>query len=366
MADAATTPSEPQRPLAFGEPLPFLHAFSNRNEQFAFGSLGGRFVLFCAIKNLDSDAAKIALAAMPRDPRHETHHLLAIVCAGQSNADLEDLGANRLVMNDAKVAEASGLFDPREPDGRWVLLDPTLRVLATWPLAKADAALATLSRAPHPDQYPGAGQAPVLIVPNIFERAFCERLVAYYGEQHAAPSGITQQDTSGRTFVALDDSFKRRSDCLIGDAQLREAAMQRIYWRLIPMIERAFMWRPTRMERYLVARYDAESGGFFKPHRDNTTHGTAHRRFAVTLNLNADEYEGGDLRFPEHGSRTYRAPTGGAVVFACAMLHEATPVTKGQRFAFLPFLYDDRAAGVREANNQYLDETLQPYRNEQQ
>jgi predicted 2-oxoglutarate/Fe(II)-dependent dioxygenase YbiX len=138
--------------------------------------------------------------------------------------------------------------------------------------------------------------------------------------------------------------------------------MQRIYWRLAPMVQRAFMWRPTRMERYLVACYDAESGGFFKPHRDNTTHGTAHRRFAVTINLNASEYEGGDLRFPEYGSRTYRAPTGGAVVFACAMLHEATPVTKGERYAFLPFLYDDVAAKVREANNQFLDQSLQRYR----
>jgi predicted 2-oxoglutarate/Fe(II)-dependent dioxygenase YbiX len=128
------------------------------------------------------------------------------------------------------------------------------------------------------------------------------------------------------------------------------------------MIERAFMWRPTRMERYLIACYDSASGGFFKPHRDNSTHGTAHRRFAVTINLNAGEYEGGDLRFPEFGTQTYRAPTGGAVVFSCALLHEATPVTRGERYAFLPFLYDDAAAKVREANNKYLDESLTPYR----
>ncbi|MCX7359669.1 MAG: 2OG-Fe(II) oxygenase [Alphaproteobacteria bacterium] len=364
MADATTTPPEPRRPLAFGEALPLLHAATNRNEQFALGALGGRFVLFCAIQDIESESAKVALAAIPRDPRHETHHLLAIFSAGQSNAALEALAVNRLVFNDTKIAAACGLFDPREPDGRWLLLDPTLRVLVSWPLAEAEAALRTFAGAPPPDRHLGAGQAPVLIAPNVFEPSFCRRLIEYYGEQGAAPSGITQQDTSGRTFVSLDDSFKRRSDCLIEDEQLREATMQRIYWRLAPMIERAFMWRPTRMERYLVARYDAESGGFFKPHRDNTTHGTAHRRFAVTINLNADQYEGGDLRFPEFGSRTYRAPTGGAVVFACAMLHEATPVTKGQRYAFLPFLYDDAGAKVREANNQYLDEGLQQYRDE--
>ena len=51
------------------------------------------------------------------------------------------------------------------------------------------------------------------------------------------------------------------------------------------------------MERYIVACYDSTEGGYFRPHRDNTTKGTAHRRFAVTLNLNSDEYEGGYLRF---------------------------------------------------------------------
>ena len=360
MADSTSPASS--RPLRFGEALPFLHPKSNRNPQFALGSLGGRFVLFCAIKNLESDAAKTALAAIPREPRHETHHLLTIFTAGQSNADLEALSTHRLVFNDAAVAEASGLFDPRHPDGRWVLVDPTLRVLAMWPLAEADTALRFFAAAPMPDNHVGAGNAPVLVAPNVFEPGFCKHLIGYYQTQGANPSGITQQDASGRTFVALDDSFKRRRDCLIEDAALREAAMQRIYWRLGPMIERAFMWRPTRMERYLVACYDADNGGYFRAHRDNTTNGTAHRRFAVTINLNANEYEGGDLRFPEFGSRTYRAPTGGAVVFSCGLLHEATPVTKGERYAFLPFLYDDAAAKIREANNQYLDESLMQYR----
>jgi predicted 2-oxoglutarate/Fe(II)-dependent dioxygenase YbiX len=363
MADTQQPPA-PQRPLLFGEALPLLHAKSNRTGtgQFALGSLGGRFVLICAIKDIDAPAARAAIAAMPAEPRHESDRLLALFTADQSNDETDALGANRLIFNDAEIAEACRLFDAREPAGRWILLDPALRVLALWRLEESEQALRAFANMPTPAEYTGAAQAPVLIAQNVFEPAFCRRLIEYYRAQGAAPSGITQQDANGRTFVSLDNSFKRRSDCVIEDAALRDAIMQRMYWRLTPMVERAFMWRPTRMERYLVARYDAEGGGFFKPHRDNTTHGTAHRRFAVTINLNADEYEGGDLRFPEFGSRTYRAPTGGAVVFACAMLHEATPVTKGERYAFLPFLYDDAAAKVREANNKYLDDSLQKYR----
>jgi len=82
----------------------------------------------------------------------------------------------------------------------------------------------------------------------------------------------------------------------------------------------------------------------------------------VTINLNAGDYEGGDLRFPEFGQRTYRAPTGGAILFSCSLLHEATPVTRGRRFAFLPFLYDEDAARLREANNPHLGPEVGEYR----
>jgi hypothetical protein len=39
---------------------------------------------------------------------------------------------------------------------------------------------------------------------------------------------------------------------------------------------------------------------------------------------------------------------GGAVIYFCSLLHEATPVTRGLRYATLPFLYDAAAARVRE------------------
>jgi predicted 2-oxoglutarate/Fe(II)-dependent dioxygenase YbiX len=153
----------------------------------------------------------------------------------------------------------------------------------------------------------------------------------------------------------VDHGFKRRSDCAIEDPALQAALRDRLVRRLVPEIERAFQFRATRVERWLVACYDeADGGGFFNPHRDDNTRGTAHRRFACTINLNAEDYEGGDLRFPEYGPRRYRAPTGGAVVFSCSLLHEAMPVTRGRRYAFLPFLYDEAGAELKERNAQYL------------
>jgi predicted 2-oxoglutarate/Fe(II)-dependent dioxygenase YbiX len=115
------------------------------------------------------------------------------------------------------------------------------------------------------------------------------------------------------------------------------------------------------MERYIVACYSAEDRGHFRAHRDNTTKGTAHRRFAVTINLN-DEFEGGELSFPEYGPRSFKPPAGGAVVFSCSLLHAASEVTGGTRYAFLPFLYDEAAAKIREQNNRFLGEDVGAYK----
>jgi predicted 2-oxoglutarate/Fe(II)-dependent dioxygenase YbiX len=146
------------------------------------------------------------------------------------------------------------------------------------------------------------------------------------------------------------DDMKRRRDVLIEASDLQDEIRDALRRRLVPEIRKAFQFEATRIERFVVSCYDAAEGGMFRAHRDNTTLGTAHRRFAVSINLNAEAFEGGDLRFPEFGRRTWRPPTGGAVVFSCSLLHEAMPVTAGRRYAFLPFLYDEAAALVREAN----------------
>jgi predicted 2-oxoglutarate/Fe(II)-dependent dioxygenase YbiX len=182
----------------------------------------------------------------------------------------------------------------------------------------------------------------------------CRRLIDVYEASGGEESGF-MRDVGGKTRLMLDPQHKVRRDHLIEDPALARELNLRIIHRLLPMVRRAFSFEATRVERLLVGCYEAETGGHFRAHRDNTTKGTAHRRFAVTINLNAEEYEGGDLRFPEFGPRLYRATTGGAIVFGCSLLHEAMPVTKGRRFAFLPFLYDEAGAVLRERNAGFLE-----------
>ena len=73
-------------------------------------------------------------------------------------------------------------------------------------------------------------------------------------------------------------------------------------------------------------------------HRDNAAPQTAFRDFAISINLNTDEYEGGELLFPEFDDHRYSPPAGGAIIFSASLLHEAAPVVRGSRYVALSFL----------------------------
>ena len=165
------------------------------------------------------------------------------------------------------------------------------------------------------------------------------------------------REENGKTVLTHDHEHKRREDCDVTDPGIRQAAQAWIQRRIVPEIAKVHQFQATRMERYIIACYRADQEAHFRAHRDNTTRGTAHRRFAVSINLNGD-FEGGEISFPEYGPRSFKPAPGAAVVFSCSLLHAVSTVTRGRRYAFLPFLYDDAAAKIREANNAFLDEGL--------
>lgn len=336
--------------LAMFTPAPVFTTPSIVNPRFAFSSVAGRFILMVFLPEPgEAQAAALQAVETQRQVQDFRKAFTFLLARDQATVDAasDKPGAQWLFDLDHEIARKYNLYDSEGAfTPGWLLLDPTLRLLRWWPLDQAEAVSATLAKLPMPEAHAGVPlHAPVLIVPRIFEPDLCRRLIAYYEQVGGAPSG-TMQEIDGRT-VGVLSSFKSRRDADINDEALKRQTFTRISARLIPEIERAFMVRLTRMERFIVACYDAAENGHFKAHRDNTTPGTAHRMFAVSINLNSEEFEGGNLRFPEFGPQTYRPPTGGAVVFGCSLLHEATPITRGKRYAFLPFLYDDAGAELR-------------------
>ena len=361
--------------LQVGDPAPWFVCASNVNPTFDFSTAAGRYVVLTFFGSTAHPVGKALIesfiAAQEVFAEPDFYCFGVSVDAGDRNqAALTQIrpgldifwDSERKVTQRYQIASAETPIAALQPVT--FLLDPAFRVLGIFAThdgrVQADSVLQVLKRlprlgAPRPAQI----QAPVLVLPNVFERDLCQRLIEGYRNGNPSESGF-MVERDGKTVQQHDHRHKRRSDWIISDRTLIEAAQERIRRRLVPEIKRAFAFDVTRMERHIVASYD-QSGGYFRPHRDNTTKGTAHRRFAVTINLNAEDYVGGDLMFPEFGRATYRAPTGGAVVFSCSLLHEALPILRGQRFAYLPFLYDEAAAQIRQANNPHLGEGVQVY-----
>jgi peroxiredoxin len=352
-----------------GEPAPWFVARCTNREQFHFDTVAGRYIVLCFFQS----------AAAPRSRRILDDFLAARVDFNDYDlsffgitTDPDDERLNRICEQlpgfryfwdfDWKISRLYGVVDC---SGSYrpcaVVLDTRLRVLAVFPFGDDPQNFVTrvmqflAALPPIAPETVAAVQAPVLVVPYVFEPELCRALIRSYEEHGGHDSGF-MCEKDGKTVEIINYGHKRRRDCEIEDEKLRNACMIRIHDRLVPEIAKAFQFHATRMERYIVACYDAETCDHFRPHRDNTTKGTAHRRFAVSLHLNTGEYEGGNVRFPEFGRQTYTAPVGGAVVFSCSLLHEATQVTRGRRYMFLPFLYDDEAARIREQNQRFLGE----------
>ena len=241
-----------------------------------------------------------------------------------------------------------------------VILDPLLRIIDFIPQdAPGGHALAlsmALGALPPLDRYlERQAHPPILVVPRALDLGFCADLVAYYNAEGGVDSGF-MLDRGGVTSTVTNHALKRRSDVVIRDPELVTRLRSYLVRRILPEVEKAFSFKATRMDRYLVTHYPSDGGGHFFRHRDNLNAGARHRRFALSINLNdpQTDFEGGAVRFPEYSATRYRAAAGTAVVFSCGLLHEVTAVTAGERYTFVAFLYGEEDAAIRAQNNANL------------
>ena len=365
--------------LEKGDPAPLFQQLYVNGGGVKLDGVAGRWIVLCFIAPTRHAADQKRLTALCEEREALDRQAVDVYAVSASpGSDLvRNLAAETPAIpivadKDGHVSRAYGVLPldalidgVAEPKGLWIVLDAALRVHATIPfddqLNDLAELRATLSSLPPLGTVSGfEPPAPVLMIPDVFDRAYCAKLIGLY-DSHGGQSSGVMRTVGGKTLLVEDPTYKVRKDFTITDNAVIGEAQAMIRRRVLPEILKVHYFRVTRMERYIVCCYAAEDGAHFKPHRDNTTKATEHRRFAVSINLN-DTFDGGEVSFPEYGPRGYKAPAGSAIVFSCSLLHAVSPVTKGRRYAFLPFLYDDAAAQIRERNNAFLGEGVTPYR----
>jgi predicted 2-oxoglutarate/Fe(II)-dependent dioxygenase YbiX/peroxiredoxin len=366
--------AEPYVRLLPGDPAPWFHQSCGGNPRYSFDSVGGRYVVFCFFASASDERAKAALETLSAnrerfDDVKACFFGVSVDPGDQQHARVKDeLPGIRYFWDfDVRVSKLYGAAPKDAVQGNvairqfFLVLDPMLRVMASFPIDQGDAAFAYLKGLPNPERHVGYEvQAPILILPRVFEPEFCRRLIDAYEAAGGEESGF-MREVGGKTVEVRDSNFKVRRDYFVEDQDTVKQVQARITRRVTPEIAKIYCVNCTRMERYLVGCYAQDEGGHFRPHRDNTTKGTAHRRFAVSINLN-DDFDGGELSFPEFGPRSFKAPPGAALIFPGALLHAVSKVTRGKRYAFLPFVYDEAAAKIREENARFIEGEASNYK----
>ncbi|MGE5624036.1 MAG: 2OG-Fe(II) oxygenase [Bacillota bacterium] len=204
-------------------------------------------------------------------------------------------------------------------------------------LVKQIAALYAARRQPEAKTF--RQQAPVLLIPRVLDATMCDGLIGLFEETGGTPSG-TAYVQGDKADWKPDPNVKMRRDIYLQEGSWLERVKDALVRRVLPEINRCFNFQVTQHEVFKVIRYDA-GAGYFRPHRDNESRDTQHRRFAMTLNLNTGAYQGGELHFPEFGPDLYAPERGAAAIFSCSLLHEVMPVTQGSRYALLGFFFGE-------------------------
>lgn len=342
--------------LEIGDPLPdfTLPDHAGALVHLYDQTIAGAPVAIFVARGLARAAAQQELAKLAElQPKFSELGARILVVSGDSLEDSATLVAKRnlpfSLLCDA-AGEILDILEPnakgREPIGLTIVADANLRVVKLigrgGETKQAIAALLALQKlAEAAETTLIHGQAPVLIIPNVLSAEQCQRLIKMW--ETGNPFEGTVRGSSGRY---VDPSFKRRADVVIEEPGMVAEIQAAMAQRVIPEIRKAFQYQVTQHEALRVGCYDSASGGYFRRHRDDSVLETSHRRFAMTMNLNTGQYQGGFLKFPEYGPYLYQPASGGAVIFSCSLLHEAMPVTHGRRFGMFTFLYGDAEARI--------------------
>lgn len=345
--EAATETREAQARLTIGDVVP---PFSLQKPDGAPFEIGGdeaaghfRVLVFAGVAQ-PTQGMNDALGRRLADLRK--HDVLVFRVQAQSDASG---GTNipSLVDQGRRITEA---FRPEGTNAGApfiVALCPNQRLLAVASDAgrELDALIAAIGReARYYRASEGERHAPILQMPRVLSPDDCLYLINKFtieGNVFVEPGHGSQSLDHDYKMKIPEYGRNDRIDHWVMNPATVRFIDDRLKRRLLPEVRKAFAYRITKHENYRITKYEGARGGELHGHRDDSEPRVAHRRFALSINLNSEEFEGGGIRFPEYGGQVYRPASGTALLFSCSILHEALHVTKGRRFVLLGFMFGE-------------------------
>lgn len=249
-----------------GDPAPGFLQRTTANPRFSFDSAAGRYLVLCFFgsgADAHTQAALGAVHARPdifdddracffgvsTDPEDEARGRVTPRVPGYRHFWDFDLSVSRLY----GIAGTTVAAGPAALARHWIVIDPTMRVLATIPFRsdRSDLAqvIALLDALPPPDRFAGEKiMAPIPFLPRVLEPDLCRRLIGLYEAQGGEESGF-MREIRARTLGMTDPAFKRRKDYTIEDPGLVDLLKARISRRVVPEVVKVHQFDVTRMER---------------------------------------------------------------------------------------------------------------------
>jgi PKHD-type hydroxylase len=173
----------------------------------------------------------------------------------------------------------------------------------------------------------------VIVWPDLFDRATCERVIALVRPFAPARGRIGATDSS--------DAGIRRSDIWFFDP---EPATAFVFDRLTEAVQYLNQGYGFELTGYAsgcqVARYAAGEQGHYDWHMDLGTGPMSCRKLSVSVQLSeAAAYDGGDLEFRLAGLDRQRLRQQGTLLaFPSYLQHRVAPVTRGERWSLVAWI----------------------------
>lgn len=363
LQEVAKIEPDPLRPapynlLELGDYIPMFTTYNCVKAPFHTERLGGKYSVVAYISAEQPEEIRAFIVHLHEVLRRSSRiHVPIIIFSDDTAERLQHIRDHYNIKDmlypdpDRRIARALGIAKTGNPIlTTGFVLDQNMKILHSYRRkhARALAEVAADHLVLALDQYKKRSDkpkvythnAPALIVPNVLTPEMCSKVIDAFknGKQFDGTVG------SGKN-KALRQDIKIRTDHIMTEKLMHEID-DKFSRSFFPELRKVFGVEITHRESYKVGLYKGDNAGFFMPHRDNSDLPMGYRRIASTIHLNED-YEGGGLRFPEYGPDIYRPEAGAGIAFSASTVHEALPVTQGERYVIVAFMHGKQDEAYR-------------------